>query len=57
MTRRAYSIPLLACAAALIAACSSGSKTVERPAVERGESLAGDPDFSSSNVNYLSCDD
>lgn len=56
MTRAASALALLACAAAA-AACSSGSKTVERPAVERGESLAGDPDFSSSSVNYLACDD
>ena len=48
-------IAFLACVAA--AACSSGTKTVERPAVERGESLAGDPDFSSSSANYLACND
>ena len=39
------------------AACAGDTKTVERPAVERGESLAGDPGFSSSSVNYLACDD
>ena len=39
------------------AACAGDTKTVSRPAVERGESLIGDPDFSSSSANYLACDD
>ena len=48
----------LACGlAAAVAACSSPSRTVERPARERGESLAGDPDFSPSASNYLACTD
>lgn len=46
---------LALCATA--AACAGDTKTVERPAVERGESLVGDPDFSSSSANYLACDD
>ena len=50
-----FAFAVLACAAA--AACSSGTKTVERPAVERGESLASDPDFSASSANYLACTD
>ena len=45
------------CAAGAVAACAGDTKTIERPAAERGESLVGDPDFSSSSANHLACDD
>ena len=53
MTRRA-----LLLLGPLVAACSAPAvKVVERPAVELGESLFGDPDFSPSGNNYFACSD
>lgn len=50
-------IALALAAVGAIAACTGSTKTVERPAVERGEALFGDPDFSPASANYFGCND